>query len=102
MSNMQVVGITTGVYAFINQMALSLGITTTTIEYYDGLTELGDTNVLEALLNLVIWVVNNISSFMQLAFFTADIPVIFQSLIFSPILMMFLYLGIVSVRGGAS
>ena len=101
-NNMVVVGLVTALYAFINQMALSLGLTSTTIEYYDGLTEMGDTNVFEALLNLVLWVVNNIGSFMQLAFFTADVPDIFQALFFSPILMMILYLGIVTVRGGAS
>lgn len=102
MNNMKIIGIMSVLYAFINQMALSLGITTTSLEYKDGLTEMGDTNVLEALINLVFWVINNISSFMQLAFFTADIPAIFQAMFFSPMLLMFLYLGVVTVRGGAS
>ena len=102
MNNMMVVGLTAMFYAFINQMAISLGITSTTIEYYDGLTEFGATNLLEALGNIIIWVINNMGSFLQLAFFTADIPNIFQSLIFAPILIMFLYLGVVTARGGAS
>jgi ABC-type amino acid transport system permease subunit len=99
---MKLVGLMAVLYAFINEMALSLGITSTQIEYADGLTEMGDTNILEAIMNVFYWVVNNISSFMQLAFFTADIPDIFQALFFSPMLIMFLYLGLVTVRGGAS
>lgn len=102
MNNMLIVGLTTLVYAFINQMALSLGITSTSIEYYDGLTELGGTNILEAILNIFLFAWNNMSSFMQLAFFTADVPDIFQALFFSPILIMFFYLGIITARGGAS
>ena len=102
MNNMIVVGLTGMLYAFINQMALSLGITSTSIEYYDGLTELGGTNILEAILNIFLFAWNNMSSFMQLAFFTADVPDIFQALFFSPALLMFFYLGIVTVRGGAS
>ena len=88
-------------FGIISEVALSLGITTTVIEYKDGLTVMGETSVLEALLNLVLWVVNNIGSFMQLAFFTADIPDIFQALFFSPMLIMIFYLGTVTVRGGA-
>lgn len=102
MSNMKLVGLVAAFYSFINQMAISLGITSTTIEYKDGLTELGDTSIWEALINIVYWVINNIGSFMQLAFFTADIPPIFSSLIFLPILIMIFYLGVVAVRGGAS
>lgn len=102
MNNMMVVGFTTMIYAFINQMALSLGITTTAIDYPDGLTEMGTTNVLELLARLPIWVINNIGSFLQLAFFTTDIPDIFSSLIFAPMSLMLIYLGVVTVRGGAS
>lgn len=102
MNNMLIVLIVTVFYAFINEMALSLGITTTSIEYYDGLTAVGETNFLEALLNIFLWAWNNIGSFMQLAFFTADVPPIFSALFFSPMLIMFFYLGIVTVRGGAS
>ena len=102
MNNMKLIGLVAAFYSFINQMALSLGITVSRIEYKDGLTELGDTSVWEALINIVYWVINNIGSFMQLAFFTADVPAIFSSLIFLPILIMIFYLAVVSVRGGAS
>ena len=102
MNNMFIIGVVAILYAFINEMALSLGLTTTKIEYYDGLTALGETNVLEAIINIFLWAINNISSFMQLAFFTADVPPIFQAVFFSPMIIMFLYLGLVSVRGGAS
>ena len=101
MNNMFIIFIVTVIYAFINEMALSLGITSTTIEYRDGLTAIGDTSFLEALINIFLWAVNNIGSFMQLAFFTADVPDIFQALFFSPMLIMILYLGVVTVRGGA-
>lgn len=101
MNNMLIIAIVTVIYAFINEMALSLGLTTTTIEYYDGLTAMGETNFLEALINIFLWAANNIGSFMQLAFFSADVPPIFQAIFFSPMLIMFLYLGVVTVRGGA-
>ena len=101
MNNMMLIFIVTVIYAFINEKALYLGITSTSIEYYDGLTAMGETNILEAILNIFLWAWNNIGSFMQLAFFTADVPPIFQTLFFSPMLIAILYLGVVTVRGGA-
>lgn len=87
MNNMIVVLVVGAFYAFISEVSLSLGITTTKIEYPTGLFDS---------------ITNNVNSFLQLAFFQADMPAIFNSLIFAPVLLMFIYLAIVVLRGGAN
>lgn len=102
MNNMVVVGIISLFYIIISQAALSLGISTTVFEYPTELGTISDTNALEILWNLVLWVLNSFGSIMQLAFFTTDLPNIISSIVFAPILLMIFYLGVITVRGGAS
>lgn len=102
MSNMKFIGILTLFYVLVSETALSLGITTTKLAYPDGLNDMGDTNIFEILLRLPIWALNMFSSIFQLAFFTTELPVIISSIVYTPILFMLVYLGIVTVRGGAN
>ena len=102
MNNMLIIGVITAFYTLISQVALSLGLATTTISYPDGLTDMGATNVFEILLRLPIWAINSFSAIMQLAFFTTDLPTVISSIVFLPILMMLYYLAVITVRGGAS
>lgn len=101
MSNAKLIGLISLFYIVISEMSLSLGLTTYVIARPDGLTDMGDISVFEILLRLPIWVFNAFASIFQLAFFTTDIPVLISSVVFLPIVFILVYIGIVTVRGGA-
>lgn len=101
MNNMLIVGLISGFYILLSEVANSLGMTTTAITYPDGLNDFGGISIFEMLFYLPIWVLNSFWNLLQLAFFTTDLPFIISSLVFAPIIFMLFYLGIVTVRGGA-
>ena len=101
MSNAKLIGLISLFYIVISEMSLSLGISTRVIVRPDGLTDMGDISVFEILLMLPVWAFNTFVSIFQLAFFTTDIPVLISSVVFLPIVFILVYVGIVTVRGGA-
>lgn len=100
-NNMTIVAVILAFYTVISNVALSLGLATTSIPYPDGLTDLGDINLFEMLLTLPIWALNSFVAILQLAFFTTELPSIISAVVFIPPLYALIYLGIVVARGGA-
>ena len=89
------------VVALINEVSLSLGLTTSVWERPETMSDIADEGFLEGLLSLARWGVNNAGSFLQLITFTADIPFVINALIISPIGLGIFYLVYVMIRGGA-
>lgn len=87
--------------ALINEISLSLGLTTQLWEAPQNVTDIEDAGFLEGLLSAIRWAINNAGSFLQLVTFTADIPMIINALILVPMGMAIFYLAFVMIRGGA-
>ena len=92
------VGIIVGL---VNEISLSLGLTVTVWEAPQTVTAIDEGGFLEGLLSFARWAVNNAGSFLQLITFTADIPVIINALLLSPLGLGIFYLSYVMIRGGA-
>ena len=89
------------VVALINEISLSLGLTTQVWASPESMTEMSSENFWDGLWSLARWAINNAGSFLQLITFTADIPLVINALIISPIGLGIFYLVYVMIRGGA-
>jgi len=101
-SNFVIVVLLGMVTTLINEISLSLGLTTKWISDPEPFTEIADEGFFDGLLSFGRWAVNNVGSFVQLITFTADIPLIINALILSPIGLGVFYLVYVMIRGGAN
>ena len=88
--------------ALINELSLSLGLTTRLIDAPQTVTDIEDAGFLEGLLSAIRWGINNVGSFMQLVTFSADLPYIINAILLAPFGLMAFYIAFVMIRGGAS
>lgn len=101
MSNFKSVIILGMFIGLINEISLSLGITTEIWEAPEVISDIEDGGFLEGLLSVARWSINNIGSFFQLITFTAEVPDVINALILAPIGFGVFYLIYVMIRGGA-
>lgn len=98
MNNFMIVVLIGMVTTLINEISLSLGLTTQWMEAPETISGIPD----EGLWAFVRWAVNNAGSFLQLITFQADVPIIINAVIISPIGLGVFYLVYIMIRGGAS
>ena len=101
-SNFMIVVVIGMVTTLINEVSLSLGLTTQWWTAPETMVGLEETGIIDSFLNFVRWGVNNAGSFLQLVTFQADVPTIINALIISPFGLGVFYLVYVMIRGGAS
>lgn len=102
MNNAFIVGLIGMFVGLINEVSLSLGLTTQWWNAPTTMTDIEDVGFFDGLLSFVRWGVNNAGSFLQLATFQADLPTIINALILAPFGLMVWYIVFVMIRGGAS
>ena len=87
--------------ALINEISLSLGLTTQIWEVPEEMTGISDAGFIDGLVSALRWGINNAGSFMQLVTFQADVPTIINTLLVAPFGLGVFYLVYVMIRGGA-
>lgn len=101
MSNFWTVVLIMMFFALISQVSLSLEVTSTVIVFPEVFDTSGEIGVLEGLVFIVLFAINNIGSFLQIISFQTALPAFFNIVLILPIGFGTFYLAFVMMRGGA-
>lgn len=103
MNNSMIVLVLSMWYGLISQVAISLGVTTSFIERPERFSELhpssGFSAIVDGFMTVVVWVVNNIGSLVQLMFFQTDIHPLVNVILFTPLALTMGYIVLKLARG---
>lgn len=87
--------------SLMNEISLSLGLTTTIFIAPQSLVETEASGFFDGLVLFIYWALNNVGSFLQLVTFSADVPALINIIFLAPFGLMAFYIVFVMVRGGA-
>lgn len=102
MNNFWTVVIIFMLFTLITQISLSLGLTTTVIEYPTVVDTTGDLDLIGALSYAIVFAINNISAFTKILTFQTALPNFINAILIFPLGAGVFYLLFIMIRGGAS